>query len=223
MSRSKFQTVSGMEFGTQFISEFLKKMKELGATEEMIYTALKSKSNFIPQMAEKIAEMIAGVPKRVLKYLKLAEENVKISSPSFSKAKFFGSEYGVKIWMGDNFKSWILPEILETVPAFEGNFSSFDFTKSMYDSEIREEIGEGTITPDEWLAKTRVLILEQPKGEQGHLISNGYANIDYIRLKSGKVVAVAADWNSGSREWYLHAYDLDGDRWSDGGRVFSRS
>ncbi|MDO8557063.1 MAG: hypothetical protein Q7R98_01190 [Candidatus Jorgensenbacteria bacterium] len=155
-------------------------------------------------------------------FLKSIEKDVKVSSPAFSKTKFFDSKDGMKISTGSNFYNWVLPEISETVPEFKETFSSFDLTKGMTDGEIRSEIGNGTLTPDEWIAKTRVLVLEQPSGENGHLASDYKSNIDYIQLKSGRIVAVPVYWLAVDRRWYLGAYDLGGIRWDGVSRVFVR-
>ena len=172
---------------------------------------------------QKIVDVIADLfIEMKVRFLKPAETNIKISSPAFSKAKFFGSKDGVMISTGSNFDSWVLPEISDTVPAFQGIFSSFDLTKEMTDSEIRGEKGEDTLTPDEWAAKTRALVLKQPNGENSHLASDYKSNIDYVRLKSGRVVAMRVRWHADDREWHLFALDLDVIRWSDDHRVFAR-
>lgn len=155
-------------------------------------------------------------------FLKSAEQNIKISSPAFSKKSLLDSEDGVKILTGSNFDVWILPEISDAVPEFNGTFSSFDLTKEMTDDEIRSEKGEDTLTPNEWLAKTRALVLKQPNSENGHLATNYKSNIDYVRLKSGRVVAVFVLWLAGRRAWFLSAYVLADHRWHDGHRVFAR-
>ena len=66
------------------------------------------------------------------------------------------------------------------------------------------------------------LIQKQGKGEAGVLLTNGYANIAYIRDDEGILWAVRAGWDAGSG-WYVEASSVgDPFRWVDGGLVLSR-
>lgn len=159
-----------------------------------------------------------------LKHLQLLNPNISISSEPFSKQEFLNSKLGIKIYMGDNFKNWIVSELLEEIPAFSVNLASYKLTKNMYDKEIRAEIGEDDVrTPNEALAIIFSNIAKQPNGEAGDFLNNGYANIQYVRLKNGEVVAVFAPWFSDDREWSLDACRLDGSGWREDNRVFARS
>ena len=91
----------------------------------------------------------------------------------------------------------------------------------MYDAEVRAEIGEQDVrTSDEALAIIFALISKQSNGEAGDFENTG-ANIQYVQLKNGEVIAVSANWRPVVREWFLNAYRLDGDgRWVEDSRVF---
>ncbi len=60
------------------------------------------------------------------------------------------------------------------------------------------------------------LIARQPKGEEGALLNNGYANLFYL----GSCV-VDVGWGSGGREWGVNAWRRGDDGWDAGGQVFS--
>ena len=155
----------------------------------------------------------------------MAEKIADLISASKSTILDFFSENGpVKLYFGDNFKNWILSKISESTnfpepPKSERRILS----KSMNDKEI---IGEFKIQPyksiPELLSVVHEKITKQPNGENGELLNNGYANIFYVQLED-RVVAVDVRWDSGDREWVLHADGLDDGAWLAGGCVFSRS
>lgn len=55
--------LSALMFVVDFFSALFKELKKRNVTEEQIFDAMKSKSNLIPQMAERFADIIAGVAK----------------------------------------------------------------------------------------------------------------------------------------------------------------
>ena len=63
---------------------------------------------------------------------------------------------------------------------------------------------------------------EQGNGEDGILLTNGYANIFYIRDIKGVFWAVSCRWIGGG--WDVSASSVEDPRgWVGGGRVFSRN
>jgi hypothetical protein len=212
--------ISGMNFGTEFLTNLYKEVVKRGGTEDRIFESLKTGSDLIP----KFAEMIVGAKKFVLKSLKVVVDNIFLKTDSFSKNSFFDKSGSVKLYFGSNFSNWILEDIPDVIPAFEGNLLKTQLTKYMYDSEILDELGQPRLfTISEFSAIIRDLLLKQPDGEDGILLNNGYANIFFIQLKNGRVVAVHVHWFSDCREWGLNARGLGGDRWFDGICVFSCS
>ncbi|MEA3323517.1 MAG: hypothetical protein U9Q12_04820, partial [Patescibacteria group bacterium] len=62
---------------------------------------------------------------------------------------------------------------------------------------------------------------KQGSGEDGHLLTNGYANICYICDCDGVLRAVYCDWYGDG--WDVRARSVDVPyAWDDGNRVFSR-
>lgn len=67
------------------------------------------------------------------------------------------------------------------------------------------------------------LLSKQGKGETGPLLTNGYANIAYIRDDEGILWAVSAYWYSDRGGWYVVAYSVEHPgRWIGGIQVLSR-
>lgn len=152
----------------------------------------------------------------------IISNHISMSVESFSTSSFF-SKGPVKLFFGGYFKSWILPAIPETIPAFSISLSSFSFTKNMYDKEILTELGNPEpFTISEFAALIKNLISRQPVGEAGDLLNNGYLNIFYMKLDDERVVAVSVRWDPFDR-WCCGADDLDFDDWSGGSKVFVRS
>lgn len=224
MAKSKSSFMSALMFLVDFISSFFKAVEKLGITTEELYEAMKS-AETRRAMAEAVAGVLEKTSRPALAYLRPIKERITVSTEGFSKKKFFGSKLGVKIFTGSNFDNWIIPELSETVPAFEGFVDSLELSKNMYNSEIRPKIGEDDVrTPDEAVAILGSMVMKQPEGEAGDLIENGCGNLLYVRLKSGEVVAVSAYWCSDDRMWRFGAVRLDGNGgWSKGRRVLSRS
>ena len=91
--------------------------------------------------------------------------------------------------------------------------------KNSLDSPIRKELGDNEeIT----LAHFVHLLKQQSEGQDGVLLTNGYANIAYIKGNNGNLWAVYAYWNSGNRYWSVHASSVGiPDDWRAGCQVIS--
>ncbi len=216
---SKSSVVAGMQFGSEFLSNVCKGVLRRGGTHEQVFEAMKTESG----LAEEFAELIVVKTKPILKSLNLIARNIVVNARAFTKASFF--EKGpAKLWFGESFRNWILPAIPDEIPEFQGNLAKHELMKSMNDSEILAELGSPQpFTIPEFVAIVKSLVEKQPQGEAGTLLSNGYANIFYVQLEDGRVVAAGVYWVSGCREWDLGAYGLGGGGWSGGDCVFSRN
>lgn len=94
-----------------------------------------------------------------------------------------------------------------------------ELLKSSRDLGIRSEIGEER--EETKLAHLWHLLTLQPNGEKGTLLTNGYANIFYIRGTENILWAVVAYWYGD--EWNLCAVSVGSlDEWLGGIRVCSR-
>ena len=210
-----------MLFGAEFFTELHKEVVKLGGSEENMFEKMKTGTGLAKEMAKLI---VTGAKKLALKSLKLVADGIAIATKAFTKDSFFKKNGPVKLYFGDNFKNWVLSIIPDSIPAFERKLLKTQLTESMYDSAILNELGQPKpFTAGEFVAIIHDLLTKQPNGESGTLLNNGYANIFYVQLEDGRIVAVDVFWDSDDREWHLNADDLDDIQWSDGRCVFSRS
>jgi len=131
-----------------------------------------------------------------------------------------GKSASVKIsWLGDNLKSWFSAKVEEPIPEITLRYQ--ELRKSSVDAPIIAELG-GEAKAETTLAEMFALLERQKNGESGVLLTNGYANVFYIRDVNGVLRAVDARWFGDG--WLVDAYFVgDPFRWFDGGRVFSRN
>lgn len=117
------------------------------------------------------------------------------------------------IYAWDNFRKLFLGK--EEKEAKANRLVIHRLGKNSLDAPIRKELGEGEeIT----LAHFVHLLKLQSQGQNGVLLTNGYANVAYIKGNDGNLWAVYASWHSGSRDWHVDArsvefpYDWDAGR-----------
>ncbi len=125
----------------------------------------------------------------------------------------------VKIsYLGDNFKAWFLGK--EEQPFAGSTLNCSKLSRYSVDGPIIKELG-GEEKAETTLAELFSLMEMQKNGESGALLTNGYANIFYIKDTAGGLRTVDARW--GGVGWLVHAFAVAHPyEWSDGCRVFSR-
>lgn len=150
---------------------------------------------------------------------------VKITKPAIiNLATFFKTRDG--LWVSDEFRQRILApalEMPETAPASVGE--PYDLPRNMTDAQILEKVGHKVFeNPRALLLTLARLIDEQWGGKEGNLLTNGYANLFYVRGRNEKgeseVFAVDVDWDVGNGEWLVLACRLDDNAWPEGFRAF---
>jgi len=143
------------------------------------------------------------------------------SKKRFNPDEYYQTREGLYVWEG--FRNRIVPATspIEQVPGME--IFSFDLDKSMNDAEIRAKLPKNHVFENAsiFCAYLGGMIDRQPKGKEGDLLSNGYANIFYVRGLNSELFAVNVLWDAVNREWDVNADSLDDDRWSAGIRAFS--
>ena len=142
---------------------------------------------------------------------KLLELIATIELPSCEKfvaADEFRANYSdIKLWMSENFQKKFLGKIEENVEA-----ATLRIHKLLQGSRDPEIIGGQEETT---LYHLFTLLMKQAGGESGLLLTNGRANIFFIRDINGELWAVYMRWSSG--DWCLLAYPVeDPDVWLDG-------
>ncbi len=163
-----------------------------------------------------------GVPKteRTYRILQsITPKPVESNRPFNADETFFNKKSGVKmVEHGSNFKSWFGGKVEDDAP--DGELRPLTLTQSANDSEIIADLG-GEATAEVTLAEIWRLMERQANGGEGVLLTNGYANIFYVRDRDGVLRAVSVYWNDDG--WYANANALDDYRWFDVIRVFSRN
>lgn len=120
--------------------------------------------------------------------------------------------------MGSNFKNWLLGKTEEPIARQTLRYAKL--RKSSVDTPIiagqgGEEKSETTLT------EMFSLMKKQRDGKTGALLTNGYANILYIRDISGVLRAVSVYWYG--HGCYVYAYEVSfPSEWYAGDQVFSR-
>ena len=134
-----------------------------------------------------------------------------------------GHKAKVKIsYLGDNFKAWFLSGGSKTEkPRGTSELHVHKLIRSSVDAPIIANFG-GEEKSETTLSEMFALMEMQAKGESGVLLTNGYANIFYVRDFSGVLRAVSVRWSDGG--WSVNAHGVTYPRaWDDGGQVFSRN
>ena len=122
-----------------------------------------------------------------------------------------------RIW--DNFTNWFLADdgkIEE--PINKQTLRHGNLTKGSIDGPIIEELG-GETKAETTLTELWDMLKKQPKGEDGDLLTNSYANIFYIKDTEGVLRAVFVDWHGVG--WFVDADSVEySNEWAPGSRVF---
>ena len=136
--------------------------------------------------------------------------------------KFFTTREDLYVWDG------FVDRVLSTVKGEAGLseriiLQSYTLTEPANDATIRNSLSKNHVfEATELCAILQHLIGGQPNGKEGHLLSNGYANLFYVKGGNDQLYVVLVDWDAGYRGWSVRAWSLDGDGWHAGNRVFSR-
>lgn len=133
---------------------------------------------------------------------------------SFDPKKYFKD--GKDLWVSSSFEERIRDKAPTVATAQSFELSSFILLKNSSDKDIEAALPEKHIfSESEVCAVVAALIDKQPKGKEGTLLNNGYANLFYT---SSFVVSVV--WYSDSGRWSVISWDRDYS-WGADGRVFS--
>ena len=122
-------------------------------------------------------------------------------------------------YLGDAFKKWFLGKTEE--PNSQTELTYAELSKESVDKPILDELGN---TAETTLCMMWSILKLQPKGESGALLTNGHANIFYVRDTNGELRAVCARWYAAYGDWSVNAYSVgDPGAWDAYDQVFSRN
>lgn len=120
-------------------------------------------------------------------------------------------------YRSDQFKRLFGDKVEQNVSAATVAVHSLE--KESMNSPILAKLGEKAQLP---LAYLFELMEKQSNGQQGKLLTNGYANIVYAVGNDGNIWAVGARWHSRCRDWGVCARSVEvPDPWRAGGRILS--
>lgn len=121
--------------------------------------------------------------------------------------------------IGSNFSSWFLDKIEESKP--ETTLRGSKLLKLSIDKPIIVELG-GEDVVETTLQDIWNKVAAQAKGEKGDLLTNGWANIFYVRDITGTLRAVRVNWFDVG--WSFEAHSVKSPvEWIAGCQVFSRN
>ena len=144
------------------------------------------------------------------------------SGKPFDPHAYFKTCKGLCTWNGFRDRILSAASPIESTPA--ATLAMFDLVKHANDAEIGDELPDTHVFEDAsvFCAYLADMIERQKNACEGVLLTNGYANIFYVRGTSAdEVFSVSVDCGAGGREWYVCAFPLDDSQWPEGGRVLS--
>jgi len=161
-------------------------------------------------LAEPIGEAVAKIVSEARNAAKL-----------FNPHMFFITRQGLYVW--DDFVEKILSVASPTEPVSETKLAVFNLPHDMTDAEIHTELAEGYVFEDasKFCFMLAGMIKKQWNAEKGALLTNGCANIFYVRGLNDEVFAVGIRWLLNSREWCVFAALPSNNQQFIGGRAFS--
>jgi len=165
-----------------------------------------------------------GELKRFLRKRNLLEPITTIDLPAcgrfVAKDELHADRDDINLWMSETFREKFLNKVEENVPAATIHTSkllrnSRDLTNEDGSLGIIAELNGHEETTLHHLFS---LLMKQPNGEKGTLLTDGKANIFYIRDATGVLWAVRA--GRGGGDWDLDAYSVESpDTWHSGNLV----
>jgi hypothetical protein len=143
--------------------------------------------------------------------LKLKQKDIAVTTKAHDPKKFFVDRKGLYVW--SSFVDNIVAKA-KTKEVADLALTSYNLEESALDEKI-----EATFTKGHLFSETDVcaviasLIEQQPNGEEGVLLTNGYANIFYTKSHVVRVRWFGSDWD-------VYGWCRFGE-WLAGCRVFS--
>jgi len=139
----------------------------------------------------------------------------------FSPYGYYQTHGGLHVC--NQFRNWLIrvaPPI-ESVPKIK--IFVFDLNKPSNNLEIRAKLPMEYVFEDAsmFCAYLGGMIDCQPNEKKGNLLSNGNANMFYVRELNSALLTVGVYWDVGNKEWNVRAYPNVYNQWNAGCRVFS--
>lgn len=166
-------------------------------------------------MVAQILPVVRGYGRVVVEVLEKLGEVLFPGSSRFVATEKFTEP---KFLLSDNFKAWMLPKVEDEVKSSTRAYGQL--VQATKDAVIVASLG-GEEKAETSLSEMFHLLELQADGKEGVLLTNGWANIFYVRDHKGVLRTVSAYWYGGV-PWKLVAdpvsYPVE---WPAGNRVFS--
>lgn len=181
-----------------------------------------------------LEEILVGATKKALakvrrkegKCLKKVGSVMTPTQDTFDAGSFFmdvRQPQGIRLYLWPNFKAHFAKKLEQPIEGMP--LAYHDLTEDTRDGKIIRQLG-GEAQIETYLSQIAWLIARQANGPDspvGPLLTNGSANIFYVRDDQGVLWAVHAHWFVDSRDWRLCAVSVaPPPPWYAGDRVFSR-
>ena len=142
----------------------------------------------------------------------VARDHFKVATVKKDKVKIF--------FVGENFTTYFLTSDGKVEPlAVAHELAYYELIKRSLDRPIVNKLG-GEGPSETTLADIWIKMEAHGGGEDGDLLTNGYANIFYVRDAAGELRVVGVRWRGGG--WSVRAVPLSSPgEWGAGGRVFA--
>lgn len=197
---------------------------QVGKLQELLGAALR-KSGLMSEPTQTVietqgeslvAELVSTIRKRVEAMMALAfRGSVTVTlAEAHNPDAFYRNRTGLYVWQG--FRDLVVA----TARPSEANtftLARAELMRNLTDAEIEAGLPiEHLFEESAVCAIVAGMIAEQPNGEEGKLLNNGYANLFYTRS-----CVVCVRWYAVDRGWHVSACRRGGHRWRAGGQVFS--
>ena len=169
-------------------------IENTAAAIALFVAAVENRANGTLVQAKKLLKFLKTVSVGALESF-VAVDHYKVDTSKKTKVRI--------AWLGENFKKHLLG--LSEGPCEAADLRVHELIEQSVDAPIIAEFGDRCeIT----LGQHFALLSKQGRGESGVLLTNGYANVAYIRDTNGILWAVFAGWRAGRGGWRVEAYSV---------------
>ncbi len=187
-------------------------VKKMGG-EEAALKFLRDELVFSEAVAKKLLERLSTTIAIPAITLFTASEHLIVDTSKKAKVKIS--------YLGYNMRQYFLPKVESDEVAAE-EFAINKLLENSFDPAIITALG-GEAKVEITLGQFFAVFAKQPNGEKGALLTNGYANVGYIRDINGVLWAVRGYCRGHDLGWRFEADPLDDPgRWGVGRQFLSR-
>jgi len=203
-------------------TEFVSKDYTVGQLNAMVKKLIEQVGKKGPDLLLQGKLKIEAVKESILNWLDITTTSAT-TEKFVAKDKFIKDSKEIKFYgfYGSFEEDFLVGNGKTEEPLSEQELRYGNLTKNSVDSPIIEELG-GEAKAETTLTELHNLLRKQGNGEEGDLLTSGYANIFYTRNTKGVLRAVSVNWHDVG--WCVYANSVENPNgWNAGIRVFSRN